>query len=273
MKERLTITLDSDTLNLLDKKIYDLGAIPAFPSQVSCDDIAAHFCPEEDDKTMFENQVACIDVGACMNGAIGDNAATVDLSEKYSDLVKASLDALNSALKMIQIGTPLGEIGKTIQDAIQSHGYSPVRNLSGHGLSSYNIHDSPTIPNFDTGDRTELEKGMHIAVEPFATDGKGMIYTSSNPTLFSLVNKKPVRNTFSRQVLKEIENYKGLPFTKRWLTRKFGAMKTSIALRDMLNLKILKDYAPLPDVDHGIVSQAEHSLIIDEKVIVITKQD
>jgi len=254
-----------------DKKIYDLGAIPAFPSQISCDDIAAHFCPEENDKTLFDEQVVSLDVGACFNGAIGDNAVTVDLSEKYSDLVKASRDALNAALKVIQIGTPLGEIGKAIQETIQGYGFSPVRNLSGHGLASYNIHDKPSIPNFDTGDTTELQKGMHIAIEPFATNGKGMIYESSPATVFSLVKKKPVRNPFARQALKEIEKYKGLPFTKRWLTRKLGALKVALALKELTNQDIVREYAPLPDMDHGIVTQAEHTAIIDDKVIITTK--
>jgi len=254
-----------------DKKIYDLGAIPAFPSQVSCNDIAAHFCPEENDNTLFEEQVASLDVGACYNGAIGDNAVTVDLSGKYSDLVKASRDALNSALEVIQIGTSLGEIGKTIHEAITSHGFSPVKNLSGHGLAPYNIHDKPSIPNFDTGDATELQKGMHIAIEPFATNGKGMIYESSPASLYSMLNKKPVRNPFARKALIEIEKYKGLPFTKRWLTRKLGGFKTNLALRDLTNLGIIKEYPPLPDMDHGLVSQAEHTVLVDDKIIITTK--
>ena len=260
-----------DVCDACDKKIYDLGAMPAFPSQISCDDIAAHFCPEEDDKTILDEQVVSLDVGACFNGAIGDNAVTVDLSEKYSDLVKASRDALNAALKVIQIGTPLGEIGKAIHETIQGYGFSPIRNLSGHGLAPYNIHDKPSIPNFDTGDTTELQKGMHIAIEPFATDGKGMIYESSPATVFSLVNKKPIRNPFARQALVEIEKYKGLPFTKRWLTKKLGTLKVALALKELLNQDIIRGYAPLPDMDHGIVTQAEHTAIIDDKVIITTK--
>ena len=256
-----------------DKKIYELGAIPAFPSQISCDDVAAHFCPEDNDTTIFEEQVASLDIAACYNGAIGDNAVTVDLSGKYGDLVKASRDALNQALKVVQIGTSLGEIGRAIHEAIQSYGFSPVKNLSGHGLNVYNIHDKPSIPNFDTGDSTELEKGMHIAIEPFASNGKGMIYESSPATIFSLVNKRPVRNPYSRKLLVEIEKYKGLPFTTRWLSRKFGPLPTKLGLKDLSTQGIIKGYAPLPDMDHGMVSQAEHSVLVDDKVIVTTKTE
>lgn len=254
-----------------DKKIFDLGAIPAFPSQISCNHIAAHFCPDENDKTLFEDQLASLDIGACINGAIGDNAATVDLSGKYSDLVKASQEALEAALKIVGVGVKLSGIGKAIHDVINSYGFSPVRNLSGHGLGVYSIHEKPTIPNFDTGDSAVLEKGMKIAIEPFATSGKGMIYESSPSTLFSLYRKKPVRNTFARQILAEIEKYNGLPFTTRWLTRKFGALKVNIALKELLQLDILKSYAPLPDLAHGMVSQAEHTVIVDDPIIITTK--
>jgi methionyl aminopeptidase len=260
-----------EVCNLCDKKIYELGAIPAFPSQISCDDIAAHFCPEDDNNIIFEKQLASIDIGACYNGAIGDNACTVDLSGDHTDLVKASRDALNNALKIIQIGTSLGEIGKVIQDVIQSYGFSPVRNLSGHGLAEFNIHDKPSIPNFNTGDDTVLKKGMKIAIEPFASTGKGIIYESSPATIFSLVQKKPVRNTFSRQVLLEIEKYKGLPFTKRWLTSKLGTLKVNLGLKELINLGIIRGYPPLPDATHGFVSQAEHTLIIDDKILITTK--
>ncbi|MCB9359494.1 type II methionyl aminopeptidase [Candidatus Woesearchaeota archaeon] len=254
-----------------DNKIIKLGGIPAFPSQVSCNDIAAHFCPEEDDESAFEEQLVSLDVGACFKGAIGDNAVTVDLSGKYSDLIKASRDALDQALKIVQVGTTLSEIGKTVQETIQSHGFSPVRNLSGHGLGIYNIHDKPSIPNFDTGDSFQLSKGMKIAIEPFASMGKGIIYESSPATIFTLERKRPVRNPFARQALQEIESYKGLPFTTRWLTRKLGDMKTKIALRELNNLGILKGHPPLVDMSHGMVSQAEHTVLVDDKIRISTK--
>ena len=44
-----------ETTELIEKKIYELGGKPAFPVQISCDDIAAHFCVEEDDKTIFDS--------------------------------------------------------------------------------------------------------------------------------------------------------------------------------------------------------------------------
>ncbi len=267
------IKKDASLLEVVEKveaKIFDLGAKPAFPTQISLNHIAAHYCPDEDDKTVFSDQVVCLDVGVHVDGYIGDNAVTVDLSGKHEDLVKASREALKEVLKIIKIGTTLGEIGKTIQDTISKHGFSPVRNLSGHGLGRFGQHEKPSIPNFDTGDNTKIEKGMVFAVEPFASTGSGIVQDSGEASVFMLQNKKPVRIPITRQVLKEIENYENLPFCRRWLTKKFGA-KANFALRELQQLDIIKAYPPLADSNKGLVSQAEHSVLVDDEIVVLTK--
>ncbi len=257
----------------IEEKIKELGGEMAFPAQMSMDHIAAHYCADPDEDTVFENQVVSLDVGVHVNGAIGDNAVTVDLSGKYNELVKASREALNNAQKVLGVGTTLGEIGKTIQETIKSYGYTPIHNLSGHGLGRFNIHTSPSIPNFDTRDETELEDGMIIAIEPFATDGAGMIYEIDSANLFSFIKAKPVRSQITREVLKEIKQYSTLPFTTRWLTRKLPAFKVNYALKDMLQNGIIRKYPPLPDKNKGIVTQAENTFLIGEKVEVLTRAD
>ncbi|MBN2112026.1 type II methionyl aminopeptidase [Candidatus Woesearchaeota archaeon] len=260
-----------DVSEKIEKKIEDLGGKPAFPAQISCDSIAAHYCAEPDDETVFDKQVCSLDIGVHVNGFIGDNACTVDLSGAYSDLVKASEEALKEALKIVQIGVTAGELGKIIQETISSFGFSPIKNLTGHGLSRFNIHDKPTIPNFDTGDETKLEKGMVIAIEPFATDGMGMVYEQEQGNIFSLVQKRPVRSMFAREILKEIEKYNGLPFTTRWLAKKMPLAKVGFGLRELLRAEAVRSYPPLKEKKKGIVTQAEKSLIIGDKIEVITR--
>ena len=255
----------------IEKKISELGAEPAFPVQISCDDIAAHYCPEEDDKSAFEEQLASLDAGIHVDGFIADTAVTVDLSGKYSDLVKSSEEALKEAIKIIQIGTPLNEIGRTIQETIESFGFKPIRNLTGHGLDEYNVHSFPTVPNFDNKDTTPLEKGMVIAVEPFATPGVGMIHEKGDASVFDMVGKKAVRTGFVRDIQKEIEKYNGLPFTTRWLSRKFSEPKVRYALNQFRQLGILRSYPPLVERSNAVVSQAEHTLLIDDKVEILTE--
>ncbi len=268
------IKKDNSLLEVCDKieeKVIELNGKLAFPVQISCNHIAAHYCPDEEDKIIFSDQVACLDVGVHIDGFIGDNAATVDLSGKNENLVKASREALDNAIKTVKVGVSLGEIGKVIQDTIQKYGFAPVRNLCGHGLGIYKQHDKPSIPNFANGDNTKIEKGMVFAIEPFASTGAGVVQDAGIATVFSLDNKKPVRNMITRQVLKEIENYDNLPFTTRWLTKKFG-VKAKYALREMEQLSMLHSYAPLADKDKGLISQAEHSVLVDDNgnVVILT---
>ena len=261
-----------ETTELIEKKIFELGGKPAFPVQISCNEIAAHFCAEEDDKTVFDDQLVCLDLGVHVDGAIGDNAYAVDLSGKYSDLVKAAQKALEEALKIVNVGTELRAIGKVINDTIAGYGFNPVRNLSGHGLDLYEIHTKPTIPNFDDGNKTALKKGMAFAIEPFSTNGSGRVHESGLPTVYMLERRKPVRSPITREVLMEIAGYEGLPFAKHWLTKKFGA-KANFALREMSQLGMIHEFPPLVEVSKGLVAQAEHSILIDDngEVIVLTK--
>jgi methionyl aminopeptidase len=208
-------------------------------------------------------------VGVHIDGYVGDSACTVDLGDN-KELVKASEEALKNAIDVIHTGIEIGKIGRVIQETIQSYGFSPIKNLSGHSVGRFSVHGKPTIPNFDTGDTTQLTEGQVLAIEPFATDGEGAIYESGNPEIFMLTGKKPVRNIFTRQILKEIEKYQGLPFTTRWLTRKFSLPKVRYALRELSNLEILHDFPPLPDKKKGLVSQAEHTIIVGKKAEVIT---
>jgi len=258
----------------VEEKIKALGGCIAFPAQVSINNIAAHFCPLQDDTSVFkEGELVKLDIGVHIDGYIADTAVSVNLGD-YDNLIKASQDSLQHALKVIEVGVSLGEIGKIIQETISSYGFSPIKNLSGHGLGRFEVHAAPTIPNFDTGDETALEDNMVFAVEPFATTGQGMIFESSNPTVFSFSQKKPIRSQFARDLLHDIESYQGLPFTTRWLSRKHGIGKTNFGLRELSQAEIITEYPPLPERAGGIVSQAEQSVILHKgKKIVFTKSE
>lgn len=262
-----------DATGKIENKILELGGKPAFPVQFALNEVAAHFCvTEEDRELVFDEQVVSLDLGVHVSGAIGDTAYTVDLSGKYSDLVKAAQKALEEALKIVAAGTELGEIGKIINDTIKGCGFNPVRNLSGHGIDLYNIHTKPTIPNIDNGDKAKLHKGMVFAIEPFATTGAGVVGEKGHPTVFMVEHPRPVRSPITREILKEIANYGGLPFAEWWLTRKFGA-KAKFALRELNQLGIIHQFPPLVELSSGIVTQAEHSVLIDDEgeVVVLTK--
>ncbi|MBN2457644.1 type II methionyl aminopeptidase [Candidatus Woesearchaeota archaeon] len=259
-----------DVADRIEAKIRELGAEPGFPVNISLNEIAAHYTPVPDDELVFSDQVVKIDIGTSVNGAIGDTAYTIDLSGRYSELVKASNEALSNVIKILQIGTTLGEIGKTIQETIESYGFRPVKNLSGHGLDRFEVHTAPSIPNYNTNDPTELKKGMTIAIEPFATDGAGLIKDSSTPVIFSQTGSNPVRDFTARKVLKDISAFNELPFATRWLTQKYTEPRLKLAFRSLTQAGNLTSYPPLVEINKGMVSQAEHSFIIEDKVITTT---
>ena len=258
----------------IDQKVIDLGALPAWPAQVGLDAVAAHSTPDYDDNSVFDNNLVCLDVGAHLDGCVGDNALSVDLSGKYSDILKASDEALKAAIKTVKIGATLGEIGKAIQEVIEGYNLVPIRNLSGHGISPWVIHDKPSVPNYDTKDDRTLQGDQIIAIEPFATNGAGMIYEAEQGNLFALVNMKPVRSQYARELLNFITtNYKNLPFTTRWLIKQFGAGKTSLALNELMRAGLLHAYPPLIEKNKGMVAVFEKTLYVGDKVEILTKID
>ena len=85
-----------EVLDAIEDKIHELGGEIAFPAQLSCDNIAAHWCADPEDPLVFDKQVICLDVGVHVNGAVGDNALTVDISSKIKKLVKFVIFILNT---------------------------------------------------------------------------------------------------------------------------------------------------------------------------------
>ncbi|MBS3108053.1 type II methionyl aminopeptidase [Candidatus Woesearchaeota archaeon] len=254
----------------VEERILKLGGKFAFPPQISRNEIAAHYCAFTDDPIIFdEGDIVKLDVGVHVNGYIGDTAITVDL-DKNINLLRASEHALRNALKIIRPGVTLGEIGKEIEQTIQEEGFEPIRNLSGHGLGLYQIHAPPSVPNYDNKSTKILKEGQVVAIEPFATTGKGMICEGKPSGIFRWVGKKAVRHPKAREVLKYIESeFKTLPFTKRWIMKKYSMGEFYLRLLEKEG--IIQEYAQLPEISNGLVSQAEHTIRVEEKAKILTK--
>jgi methionyl aminopeptidase len=94
----------------VDAKIIELGARPAWPTQIGCNEVAAHYTPDPDDDAVFQDELVCLDVGAHVDGYVGDNALTVDLSGKHGKFVEAAKHAMEAAAKMVKPGASISEI-------------------------------------------------------------------------------------------------------------------------------------------------------------------
>lgn len=255
------------------KKIAQLGAIAAFPPQMAFDHVAAHFLPQPDEDLIFSNQVVKLDIGVCVNGAIGDCAVTVDLSGKYQPLIDAAEAALLAAESIIKVGLPVREIGAAIEKAIVSRGFKPIKNLCGHGLGLYQVHTPPSIPNYDDRSRSVIAPGMTFAIEPFATDGKGMIYEAGMPAIFSYAASRPVHSDFARSLLPKIKSFHNLPFSIHELAKDLPLAEVQKAVQDLIKAGVINGYAPFIEEANGMVAQAENSILVDEngKVFVTTR--
>lgn len=264
-----------DVAEAVEARIHKLGCDLAFPCNISRNEIAAHYTPPAGDESVFtDKDIIKLDVGAQFEGYIGDNALTIDLTGTYTDLVRASREAVEKVTKLAGVGVTLGEVGKAIAEMIESYGFKPVRNLSGHGVAKFHQHAPPTIPNYANNDPFEFIDGMSFASEPFATDGVGLINEKKPCYIYMVENKRPVRNQMSRDVLKEINKYGGLPFATRWLAKKFPIAKVNYAMRDLVQNGVLYEYGPLVEKAKGFVSQAEHTMVIFEgKLKVTTRLD
>ena len=259
----------------IHKQIEKLGAEAAFPVNLSIDDVAAHYHPILGDETKATGLLK-VDIGIHINGFIADTAFTLDLTpdNKHKEMIQTNEQALDNVLNKLKENPDisLNQIGETIQKTIEDKGFSPITNLSGHGLEQYEIHASPTIPNYANENNQTLESGAY-AVEPFATTGQGQIYEGQGSNIFALVNPKNTRNPTARKILDYVmEKYKTLPFSLREMQEKFGAM-ARIAIKQMTQEGILHEFAQLVEKSHQPVSQAEHTFIKEDKEIIITTKN
>lgn len=263
-----------DLAEYIEKRIKELGGEPAFPVNLSINEVAAHYTPVINDDTIIpDNAVLKIDIGVHVEGYIADTAVTVSFNPVYEGLLEASRRALEKALEIIEPGMRVNKIGKIIEETITSLGYKPIRNLSGHSIDRYLIHSGKSIPNYnDLFTRWKLEDGVY-AIEPFATNGAGLVKDGSVATIYSLMPRKKARITIHEKKLfdKIWGERRTLPFCERWYIELFDSVEgLRSTLRMMHKHGILYVYPILVERGGGLVSQFEHTFIINGKEVIIT---
>ncbi len=245
----------------IEGKIRELGAKPAFPVNISINEVAAHYTPDINEQTRIkENDLVKVDFGVQVNGYIWDRAFSISIG--YEDeLIEVSEKALNEALKAVKSGIKVCEISEIIENVVTSHGFNPVRNLSGHGLERYNQHGFPSIPNSKNSMEWEI-KDMAIAIEVFVTNGFGYVKESSPTLIYKFKQEKPVRMIEARKILEMAKKeFEFLPFTKRWI-KGISPLKIDLALRQLLNVDAITDFPVLKEISGGKVAQSEETLIV-----------
>ena len=267
----------SEICNDVENDIIKKGGEPAFPVNVSLNDIAAHYTAEPNDPTVVKNtDVLKIDMGVHIDGYIADTAVTVSYDSKYQDLIDIAQRALDEAIGIARSNTRVSDIGRIIEKTITKYGCKPIQNLSGHSLERYTIHAGQSIPNIWTiGHSFNLSVNNVYAIEPFVTtkDGQGIVYEGKVKNIFGIASRKRTKDQRADEFLEYLWNkFKTLPFALRWVVKDYEEKEALSLLETLLKKKNVHAYPILVEGSNRIVVQAEHTIIPQESnTITITK--
>jgi methionyl aminopeptidase len=110
-----------------------------------------------------------------LNGFFGDSAVTVPVgkvSEEAATLLRVTRESLEKGIAQVKLGGRVSDIGHAIQQHVEAHGFSVVREFVGHGIGAA-LHEEPQIANFgEPGRGPRLAEGMTLAIEPMVNMGK-----------------------------------------------------------------------------------------------------
>ena len=245
---------------LVEGESVRLGGRPAFPCNISLNEIASHYTPHRDDpRALCPGDLAKFDIGVAVEGYIADSAITLEVeTDRHATLVAAAEKALGDALAAVRPGVAAGELGGIIAASARESGFSVLKGLYGHNLERGCLHGGLTIPNYDDGSRKKVREGDVIAIEPFLTPGDGEIVRQEGGDIFQLIRQDAFfLGGRERILLSHIEsNYNGFPFARRWLP-------DPEALDRLAGASIVAEYPLLVEGDGAPVAQAEHTVIVE----------
>ena len=139
---------------------------------ISINDVVIHGIP--DHRKLMEGDIVSVDVGAYLDGFHGDCAGTYPcgkVSEAAMNLIRVTEESFWAGIKLARSGNRVYDISHAVQQYVESHGCSVVRDFVGHGIG-VKLHEAPEVPNFGpAGHGPRLQPGMTICVEPMVNAG------------------------------------------------------------------------------------------------------
>ena len=248
--------------------IREKGGKPAFPCNVSINEVAAHYTsPPNDEKRIPENAVVKVDMGVHVDGYVTDTACTVCFNPEHRNMQMAAEHALAAAIESIHGDMATSQIGVIIEKNIKNLGFKPISNLTGHSVGRYLIHAGTSIPNVTQISFGKVKTGRVYAIEPFVTvpDAVGRVENSPEVTIFRLVKAKSVKNAYAKKLLKYMdENFRTLPFAERWLKGVIPENQYREAFKELFKRKAVMGYPVFVEVSRKPVTQAEHTVFLTE---------
>jgi len=157
------------------------GAEPAFKGYrgypctlcASVNEQVVHGIPSK--RSLGEGDIISLDMGVKLNGFYGDSAVTVPVgrvSEEAATLLRVTRESLEKGIAEVRLGARISDIGHAIQQHVEAHGFSVVREFVGHGIGAA-LHEEPQIANYgEPGRGPRLAEGMTLAIEPMVNVGR-----------------------------------------------------------------------------------------------------
>ncbi len=254
-----------DVADAIERFVRSEGAEPAFPTNLSRNDEAAHYSPAPDDAAEFvAGDLVKVDVGAHLDGAIADTADTVEVggTRRYENLVRAAREAVRDGIAEVRAGASVDAVGRAVARAIRARGFKPIVDLSGHSIERYLLHAGKSVPNVPGASDARFVEGEIVAIEPFATNGVGHI--GNGP--FGHIQRFRADPGASDPALAALfARFRTLPFSARWVT---GEEERAALKRGR---RFLQTYPVFVEQGHGWVAQAEHTVLVrDDRAEVLT---
>ena len=254
-----------DLAEAIEKLIVDRGAKCAFPVNIGVNEVAAHYTPSKDNDLRFRTgDVVKIDVGAHVDGYPGDTSATVEVGTRnHGALIQAAGDALKMCIEMSSPGTTVSSMGATVASSIRTAGFKPVQNLTGHSMERWNLHAGLSIPSIETRDRSVLQEGMLVAIEPFSTTGSGKVVGKGRGSIFRIIRDRRAPPELTALLLKIQHEFGGFPFAGRWCEKL--APDADALLQKMVRHGMIMSYPVLIETPGSFVAQSEHTILLTSK--------
>ena len=244
------------------------GGKPAFPCNVSINEVAAHYTsPPNDTLRIPEGSTVKVDLGAHVDGYVTDTAFTASFNPEGRSMANAAEQALKTVIENIHGDMALGKIGSLVETTIKNRGFKPISNLTGHSVGRYLIHAGTSIPNVAQVSLTKVKTGEVYAIEPFVTlpEAVGRVDDSPQTTIYRLLKAKSVKNESAKNLLKYIEsNFRTLPFAERWLTGVVPKEQHRTAFKELLASKAIMSYPVFVEASRKPVAQAEHTVLLKD---------
>src|SRR5436309_4964017 len=174
---------------LAEEFIRSRGGVPAFKGYrgypatlcASVNEQVVHGIPSK--RSLNEGDIVSLDMGVKLNGFFGDSAVTVGVgrvSDDVARLLRITQEALERGIAQVRVGGRISDIGHAIQQHVEAHGFSVVREFVGHGIGAA-LHEEPQIANYgEPGRGPRLAEGMTLAIEPMVNMGKPAVTVLSD---------------------------------------------------------------------------------------------